>query len=212
MSVPLVLSKGTLTIAANNFARVFGTANPTFTGTVSGTVNGDTFTESFTSAAALTSIVGSYPIVPSVAGANLANYTVNATSGSLTVSQAGTATSLLLSNTNLTLTATISPLNTGTPTGSVAFYEGQTLVGTGTLVNGSASYTTGAFPAGDVVVTPAYSRDANFTQSASPPVLVLTVQPAQTQLVVAAAGSTSDTLTLRAAPGFTGSGVVKLLR
>ena len=84
-TVPLVLSKGTPTVATNNFARVFGTANPTFTGTVPGAVNGDTFTESFTIAAALTSIVGSCPIVPSVAGVNLANYTVNATSGSLTV-------------------------------------------------------------------------------------------------------------------------------
>lgn len=205
LTVPLLLSKAMLTITANNFARVFGTANPSFTGTLSGAVNGDTFTESFTSAAALTSIVGSYPIVPSVAGANLANYTIRSTNGSLTVSQAGTATSLLLSNANLTLSATISPLNTGDPTGTVSFYEGQTLVGTGTVINGGASYTTSTFPAGDVAVTAAYSGDANFTQSASPPVLVLTVQPAQTQIVVATAGSASDTLTLSAAPGFSGS-------
>ena len=65
-----------LTVTANNATRVYGAANPTFSGTVTGAQNGDTFTESFTTTATTTSAVGSYAIVPSVAGTNLGNYTV----------------------------------------------------------------------------------------------------------------------------------------
>ena len=204
-TVALVVNKAPLTIAANNAARVFGAANPAFSGTVSGGVNGDTFTESFATSATAASIVGSYPIVPSVAGANVANYSVTPTNGALTIAQAGTATTFALSNSNLTMTATVLSLTSGTPTGNVAFYQGQTLVGMGTLANGVASFTATTFPAGNVVVSAQYSGDANFTQSASPPIFVLTMAPAQTAITVAPAGSVSDALTLTAASGFTGT-------
>src|ERR1700689_4435611 len=69
-------TKPTLTVTANNATRVYGAANPTFSGTVTGQQNGDTFTESFTTTATTTSGVGSYPIVPSVTGSNLNNYNV----------------------------------------------------------------------------------------------------------------------------------------
>jgi hypothetical protein len=205
VTVPLTVNKAPLVITANSFARVDGAPNPTFTGTITGAVNGDSFTESFATAATPASIVGSYPIVPSVTGANLANYAVTPTNGALTISQAGTSTTFALSNNNLTLTATVASLTTNTPTGTIGFYEGQTLVGTGTLANGVASYTTATFPAGNVVVSAQYSGDANFTQSASPPILVLAMTPAQTALSVASSGSASDTITLAAASGFTGT-------
>src|SRR6202022_4085063 len=73
---------------AANASRIYNTANPTFTGTVTGAVNGDTFTESFTTTAVLSSPAGTYPIAPTAAGANLANYTVVTTNGTLTVTQA----------------------------------------------------------------------------------------------------------------------------
>ena len=52
---------------------------------MTGAQNGDTFTESFATTATTTSAVGSYPIVPSVTGTNLGNYTVNIVNGALTV-------------------------------------------------------------------------------------------------------------------------------
>ena len=58
---------------------------------MTGAVNGDTFTESFTTTAILGSPVGTYPITPSAAGANLANYTVVVNPGTLTITQAATA-------------------------------------------------------------------------------------------------------------------------
>jgi hypothetical protein len=201
----ITVNKVTLAIAATNTARVFGAANPTFTGTVNGGVNGDTFVETFSTAATAASMVGIYPIVPSVTGANLGDYTVTATNGTLTISQAGTATTFALSNQNLTLTATVAPLVSGVPTGSVSFYEGQTLVGTGILANGIASYAASSFPSGNVVVSAQYSGDANFTQSASPPILVLSVTPGSTSLTVAQAGSVMDTLSLSPIPGYTGT-------
>jgi hypothetical protein len=142
--------------------------------------------------------------VPAVTGANLADYTVTPTNGALTITQAGTATTFALSNSNLTLTATVLSLTSGTPTGTVGFYEGQTLVGTGTLTNGVASYAATTFPAGNVVVTAEYSGDANFTQSASPPVVVLAVTPVQTAITVPPAGSVTDAVNLAAVTGFTG--------
>src|SRR5204862_135721 len=61
---------------------------PTFSGTVTGAVNGDIFTESFTTTAILSSPVGTYPITPTAAGPNLANYTVVVNPGTLTIIQA----------------------------------------------------------------------------------------------------------------------------
>jgi len=204
-TVTLNVNKAPLAIGVNNAARVVGAANPIFTGTVAGAVNGDTFTESFSTAATAASIVGSYPIVPSVSGINLADYSVTPTNGALTISQAGTSTTFALSNSNLTLTANVVSLTSGTPTGSVGFYEGQTLVGTGTLTNGVATYTTASFPAGNVVVSAQYSGDANFTESESSPILMLSVTPAQTSITVSQAGSVTDALSLSVASGFSGT-------
>jgi hypothetical protein len=204
-TVALVVNKAPLAIAANSGTRVFGTANPVLSGTVTGAVNGDTFTESFSTAAMLASPVGGYPIVPAVTGTNLANYAVTPTNGALTVTQAGTATTFVLSNSNLTLTATVQSLTSGTPTGTVGFYEGQTQVGTGTLTNGVASYTATTVPAGNVTVTAQYSGDANFTLSASPSIPVMVITPAQTAVTVGPTSSLSDVLSLAVAPGFTGT-------
>src|SRR6202000_1796457 len=50
-TVPLTVTQAFLTISANNFSRLYGTANPTFTGSVTGAQNGDTFIESFSNSA-----------------------------------------------------------------------------------------------------------------------------------------------------------------
>jgi hypothetical protein len=194
-----------LAIVANNAARVFGAANPAFTGTISGAVDGDTFTETFATAATAASIVGSYPITPSVTGANLADYTVTATPGALTVTQAGSSTTLALSNGNETFTATVASLTSGTPTGTVSFYEGQTAVGTGTLSGGVATYTASSFPAGDVVVSAEYSGDVDFTESQSPPILLLGLALGSDSLTVGQSGSVTDPATVSVVPGYVGT-------
>ena len=74
-----------LTVAANSATRSYGAANPAFSGTLSGAVGSDSFTESFATTATTSSNIGSYPISPSVSGAQLANYTVTTVPGELTV-------------------------------------------------------------------------------------------------------------------------------
>jgi hypothetical protein len=79
-------------------------------------------------------------------------------------------------------TATVKPVGTGTPTGTVAFNDGATLLGTVTLSGGTATFTTSSLAAGTHSITAMYSGDANFSGSTS---------PALTQTVGKVASSTS---------------------
>lgn len=177
-TVGITVNPAPLTVTATSTERVYGAANPTFTGAITGAKNNDKLTETFSTSATQTSNVGQYSIVPSVTGADLANYTVTATNGTLTIKQASTATALSASSAsltpgqNLTITAQVTDASTGstgTPTGTVSFYNGTTLLGTGTLVGGAASYTTSSsFSAGTTLsLTATYSGDTNFTGSTS---------------------------------------------
>jgi hypothetical protein len=103
------------------------------------------------------------------------------------------------------MTATVTSLTSGVPTGTVGFYEGQTLVGTGTISNGVATYAATSFPAGNVVVSAQYSGDADFTQSSSPPILFLDVSPANTSLSVSRGSSVTDNLSVSVVPGYSGA-------
>jgi CSLREA domain-containing protein len=180
-SSPLAVTGGTLTVTASNATKVYGTANPTFTGTITGQQNGDTFTESFTTTATTTSNVGTYPIVPSATGANLSDYTVVIDDGTLTVTQAGSTTALTASGNTvnpgatLTLTATVASATSGTPTGTVSFYDGSTLLDTATLTAGVAAYSTTALLSGTHTITAVYSGDTNFTASSTSSALTITV-------------------------------------
>ena len=58
--------------------------------------------------------------------------------------------------------------STGTPTGTVSFYDGTTLLGASALTNSTASYTTATLaPGATHALSATYSGDANFTGSAS---------------------------------------------
>jgi hypothetical protein len=185
-----------LTATANNATRAYGAANPVFNGTITGAVAGDSFTESFTTTATTSSSPGNYPIVPTVAGANLADYTVTVLNGTLTVTATGpavaTTTTTLNAPTNaafgtaVTLTAMVASA-AGTPDGTVTFFSGSSQLGTTTLDgSGKATLSTTALPAGTDSVTAVYSGSGTFASSSSPAVLVT---------VAAAAGATMTTLT-----------------
>ncbi|HEY1214624.1 MAG TPA: Ig-like domain repeat protein, partial [Bryobacteraceae bacterium] len=55
----------------------------------------------------------------------------------------------------------------GTPSGTVGFYEGTTLLGTGTLINGTTSVTTTFSSTGVHTITALYIGDANFNSVTS---------------------------------------------
>src|SRR5438309_2181615 len=83
----LSVTKRALVISEADKTKVYGDANPTFTGSISGVQNGDAVTLSFTTGADASSGVGSYAIVPHANGTDavLANYDVQPTNGSLSV-------------------------------------------------------------------------------------------------------------------------------
>jgi uncharacterized repeat protein (TIGR03803 family) len=76
-----------LTVTANNATRLYGQANPAFSGTLTGLQNGDNITPVFTCTAAVTSPPGAYPITPGLLdpGLRLSNYTVTTNAGVLTI-------------------------------------------------------------------------------------------------------------------------------
>ncbi len=78
----------------------------------------------------------------------------------------------------VTLTAMVSPVDptAGTPTGTVFFKEGHTILGSATLADGQASFTTSSLAAGHHGITALFSG-MNFTVSASPVLTELIAVP-----------------------------------
>lgn len=95
-SVSLTVNKASLSVTANDASRVYGAANPAFTGTVTGVVAGDAITSTYASTATATTTVGVYgpataqAITPTLLdpGSKLANYNVTSTNGTLTITPA----------------------------------------------------------------------------------------------------------------------------
>jgi hypothetical protein len=195
----IVVTQGTLTATTNNASRVYGTSNPAFTGQVTGAAGSDVFSETFSTVATISSNVGVYPIVPSVTGTNLGDYSVTLQNGVLTITQAGSATSMSSSSSSVTpgqsvtLTAQVASVTTGTPTGSVAFYNGTTLLGTVPLTAGTATLNTSALSPGITnVLNAVYSGDNNFTTSTSS---TSSVSVASLDFSMAISGPASATVT-----------------
>jgi hypothetical protein len=69
-----------------------------------------------------------------------------------------------------TLTATVAAVSpgAGTPTGTISFFNGATLLGSATLAAGVASLTSSSLSVGSHALTAVYSGDAGFTGSTSP--------------------------------------------
>ncbi len=83
----LIVTPAPLTVTANDTNRVYGTANPEFTGDVIGIVNGDNITAIFTTAATITDPPGAYAITPvfSDPDIKLPNYSVTTNLGTFTI-------------------------------------------------------------------------------------------------------------------------------
>jgi hypothetical protein len=87
---------------------------------------------------------------------------------------------------SLTFTATVTSAS-GTPTGTVTFLDGSTVLGTGTLsANGTASYTTATLNAGMHRVVATYAGDGHFQPGGPSPSLAEVVGTPNQQFVDAA--------------------------
>ena len=102
----------------------------------------------------------------------------------------------------VTFTATVkaAPPNTGTPTGTVAFYNGASLLGTATLSNGKATLKTSALPMGTDQILAVYAGDNSFAMSTSTPLGQVVGIGATTSTVTASANPSvyGQTVTLTA--------------
>src|SRR5205085_397105 len=85
----LTITKRDLLISAADKTKLYGAGNPTLTGSISGVQNSDPVSESFTTVADAASGIGDYAIVPhaDATAAVLANYSVIATNGTLTITK-----------------------------------------------------------------------------------------------------------------------------
>ena len=118
---------------------------------------------------------GIYPIIATFSGDSI-HYAGTSAPVNLTV-LAASSTSVSASpdaftySANTTLTATVSSTS-GTPTGTISFYDGATLLGTSTLSAGVATLNTSAIVAGVRQITAVYAGNASFGGSASTAVSV----------------------------------------
>ncbi len=106
----------TLTVTVNNTNRIYGAANPAFSGSFSGLQSGDNITATYTTTATTNSTVGGYNITPvfSDPGNKLGNYAVTTNLGTLTITPA--ALTVTINSTNRGYGAT-NPGFSGTITG-----------------------------------------------------------------------------------------------
>jgi trimeric autotransporter adhesin len=180
-----VVSKAVLTVTANNQQRVYGAPNPPLTSTFTGFVNGDTSatitgTPNLSTTATISSARGSYPITVALGTLASTNYSFSFVNGTMLVRQATPI---------VTLTTSASPVSTGLPiiftatitasaTGTVAFHDGATVLGTVPITSGIATLTISTLAIGTHTITASYSGDVNFTAATSTAITqVVTLAP-----------------------------------
>ena len=158
--VTVVISKGTATIALSNLSQTYNGSAEAATAIT--TPGGLPVSLTYSTAATAPTAAGSYAVVATV---NSADYAGTA-NGTLVIAQAPSAVSLnsssnpvlLASAVTFTATVTSTP---DTPTGTVSFFDGTTLLGSAALSSGTASYTTASLAAATHSITAVYSGDTN---------------------------------------------------
>ncbi len=177
------------------------TGEVTFTdsvGSTAGSLNGGTGVTLSSGVATLAGVTlnvpGSHTITANYTGVS-GSFLASSNTGSVYVRAVPTVGLAASSNPALrsdavTFTATVSS-GTGTPTGSVDFYDGATLLGSGTLASGTASYATSSLTVGTHAVTGAYGGDAQFSAVTSSAVSQVV---SDFTIAVAAGGSSSATV------------------
>src|SRR5581483_6797595 len=122
------------------------------------------------------------------------NNSIFGVSQAITVSQASTTATLALTSGTtpsnygqpLTFTATVSPQFSGTPTGTVTFFDGANSLGTGTPAGaGTWTFSTSALTPGSHTITASYGGDANFQSSPISSGLTQDVNRTPTNVVIA---------------------------
>jgi hypothetical protein len=143
--------------------------------------------------------VGSYPITAMLTGAASANYTLSSPTNSGTLTIVPTTTTATLTPPSgayatlpLQLNARVASTTSGTPTGTVQFFDAGNLIATAPLVNGSASAIELNPASGNHTLSVAYSGDTNFYASTS--ANVIQAVNAMPDFTIGTAGNSQQTV------------------
>jgi len=219
----LTITKAVLTVTANNISITFGQTLPAYTASITGYVNGDTSSvvsgsASLTTSPTTPSAAGTYAITATPGSLTASNYTFSIVCGTLTISKAASGVSTILQTTptpsgsvgtgvTVGYAVTVSDAaasSTGTPTGTVQFYNGTSTLGSPvTLVNGAAALSTVFTTAQAASITALYGGDGNFigstsaafTESVVAPGYSVAANPTALTLTRGTAGSVTLTFT-----------------
>lgn len=225
----LALANSTITIANPNVLTATVTSGTA--GTISGTVNfydGSTLLGSGTLSSGVATYtitagqlaIGTHSLTATYAG-NSSFFTSTSSAKSLVVNGLPSttvltpATSTITTQQTVTFTATVTG-GSGTPTGSIAFMDGTSTLGSVPLTAGQAVFTSSQFTAGTHTVVAKYSGSATYADSTSGnSVITVTAVPSTTSLNVSASSiNQTQPLTLTATvagAGGTPSGTVEFL-
>jgi len=158
---------------------------------------------------------GSYTLAATFTPTDTTTYASASATVSLTVAKATPAVALTASGNpavvaaTITFTATVSS-SAGTPSGSVSFYDGSTLLGSGTLALGVAAYATSSLAVGAHSITAAYGGNSNFSALTSSVLTETLTAPIATSITLLTApnpaiAGQSVALTATVAPAPTGT-------
>jgi hypothetical protein len=168
----LSITPAPLTISANNVARPYGQANPSFTGTIVGLLNGDNVSASYSSIATTASVVGSYAIAitPIDPSGKLANYAVTLNNGTLTINSVPLTTT---ANNASRQYGAADPSFTASYSG---FVNGDTSAALGGTLTCAANDTAGS-PAGTYAITCSGLSSSNYSITYASGILSITATP-----------------------------------
>jgi sugar lactone lactonase YvrE len=192
---------------------LYGQPIPNLSGTITGVLPQDAanLTATFTTTATAGSPAGTYSITPVLKGSAAGNYTV-ASPAAIIIHPAPTQitlSNLLATGTTgstVTLTVHVASTTIGTPSGSVTLLDGNSPLFTTPLSSsGDAVFLTTTLAQGAHNFTAVYDGSANFTPSLSAPQLITigTGPPANPDFVLAATGTTTQTILSGASTSFT---------
>jgi hypothetical protein len=169
------ITKATASVTPNAATKVFGTTDPTLTGTLSGFLPADNVTATYTRTTGETVAGSPYTISATLnPAAVLPNYNIAYNTANFTITKNISATALSSSaatsvyGESVTFTATIT--GAGAPTGTVTFKNGASSLGTGTLNGlGIATLSTSTLQVAGSPhsITAEYGGDNNFDGSTS---------------------------------------------
>jgi hypothetical protein len=201
----------TATVSDTSSGGTVPTGSVTFSDSVDGSLNGGAAVTLVSGVAALTGVVlsggsgtahnitATYQGLANLFLANSGTATVHIASATATSTALAAVPNPAVAGGSVTMTANVTPAPTGSPLGTVSFYDGETLLGSVTVnSSGVAATALSSLSVGAHSLTAVYSGNTGFAGSTSSPV---------TETITAALTTTATNLSVAPNPGASGQTV-----